>query len=95
MFSRVPQRSMVVWSERKLTTLLCHGRVKAWEKLFNSYLLGFFVFFRRGDECQCTIHSKDNLIVNSFQDAVEHGANGEDGFYISGDGQFSGFIYPA
>lgn len=38
--------------------------------------------------------SKDNLIVNSVQDAIEHGANGEDGFYISGDGQFSGFIYP-
>jgi hypothetical protein len=38
--------------------------------------------------------SKGNLIVNSVQDAIEHGANGEDGFYISGDGQFSGFIYP-
>lgn len=38
--------------------------------------------------------SKDNLIVNSFQEAVEHGATGEDGFYISGDGQFSGFFYP-
>jgi len=38
--------------------------------------------------------SKDNLIVNSVQDAIEHGANGEDGFYISGNGQFSGFIYP-
>lgn len=24
--------------------MLCHGRIKAWEKLFNSYLLGFFVF---------------------------------------------------
>ena len=34
--------------------------------------------------------SKDNLIENSFQEAVEHGATGEDGFYISGDGQFSG-----
>ena len=38
--------------------------------------------------------SKDNLIVNSFQEAIEHGATGEDGFYISGDRQFSGFFYP-
>jgi len=37
--------------------------------------------------------SKDNLIVNSVQDAIQHGANGEDGFYISGNGQFSGFFY--
>ena len=45
MFSRVPQLSMLVWSERKLTAMLCHGRIKAWEELFfNSYLLGFFVF---------------------------------------------------
>ncbi|MGQ8873189.1 hypothetical protein [Paenibacillus sp. TSA_86.1] len=32
-------------------------------------------------------------IVNSLQEAIEHGANGEDGFYFSGNGQFSGFIY--
>ncbi|MBT2286906.1 hypothetical protein J7E78_25635 [Paenibacillus polymyxa] len=32
-------------------------------------------------------------IVNSLQEAIEHGGNGEDGFYISGNGQFSGFIY--
>lgn len=32
-------------------------------------------------------------IVNSLQEAIEHGANGEDGFYISGNGHFSGFIY--
>lgn len=38
--------------------------------------------------------SKENLIVNSVQDAIEHGASGAAGFYISGDGQFSGFFYP-
>jgi len=38
--------------------------------------------------------SKENMIINSIQDAMEHGANGGDGFYISGNGQFSGFIYP-
>ncbi|WP_434748793.1 hypothetical protein [Paenibacillus amylolyticus] len=32
-------------------------------------------------------------IVNSLEEAIEHGANGEDGFYFSGNGQFSGFIY--
>ncbi|MFC9710674.1 hypothetical protein ACFTRD_21235 [Paenibacillus sp. NPDC056933] len=32
-------------------------------------------------------------IVNSYKEAIEHGANGKEGFYISGDGQFSGFIY--
>ncbi|OMF38058.1 hypothetical protein BK133_03515 [Paenibacillus sp. FSL H8-0548] len=37
--------------------------------------------------------SEENLIVNSIQEAIQHGANGEDGFYISGNGQFSGFIY--
>lgn len=31
------------WSERKLTAMLCHGRIKAWEILFNSNLSGFFV----------------------------------------------------
>ncbi|MFC3747165.1 hypothetical protein [Paenibacillus sp. GCM10012306] len=33
-------------------------------------------------------------IVNTLQEAVEHGQSGGDGFYISGDGQFMGFIYP-
>ncbi|WFA84273.1 hypothetical protein [Paenibacillus amylolyticus] len=32
-------------------------------------------------------------IVNSLQEAIEHGGNGEEGFYFSGNGQFSGFIY--
>ncbi len=32
-------------------------------------------------------------IVNSLQEAIEHGANGDEGFYFSGNGQFSGFIY--
>jgi hypothetical protein len=38
--------------------------------------------------------SRSNKIVNSIQDAIAHGGNGEDGFYISGDGQFMGFFYP-
>ncbi|WP_246042194.1 hypothetical protein [Cohnella pontilimi] len=38
--------------------------------------------------------SKENLIVNSIQDAIQHGASGEDGFYISGNGQYTGFFYP-
>ncbi|TCM96443.1 hypothetical protein EV294_105310 [Paenibacillus sp. BK033] len=33
-------------------------------------------------------------IVNTTQEAIEHGGNGEDGFYISGNGQFMGFFYP-
>ena len=32
-------------------------------------------------------------IVNSLQEAIEHGETGEEGFYFSGNGQFSGFIY--
>ncbi len=32
-------------------------------------------------------------IVNSLEEAIEHGKNGEDGFYLSGNGQYSGFIY--
>ncbi|PQP84234.1 hypothetical protein C0Q44_06490 [Paenibacillus sp. PCH8] len=32
-------------------------------------------------------------IVNSLQEAIEHGENGKDGFYFSGNGQYSGFIY--
>jgi hypothetical protein len=38
--------------------------------------------------------SDKNNIVNTLQEAVEHGQSGGDGFYISGDGQFMGFIYP-
>lgn len=38
--------------------------------------------------------SKQNNIVNTYLEAIEHGGNGEDGFYISGNGQFSGFFYP-
>ncbi|MFF2015484.1 hypothetical protein [Paenibacillus sp. NPDC058177] len=38
--------------------------------------------------------SGKNDIVNTLQEAVEHGQSGGDGFYISGDGQFMGFIYP-
>ncbi|REK71183.1 hypothetical protein [Paenibacillus paeoniae] len=38
--------------------------------------------------------SENNRIKNSVVEAAEHGGNGEDGFYISGNGQFSGFIYP-
>lgn len=33
-------------------------------------------------------------VINTLQEAIEHGGNGEDGFYISGDGQFMGFFYP-
>ena len=39
-------------------------------------------------------NSKKRRIVNTVLEAKAHGANGEDGFYISGNGQFSGFIYP-
>ncbi len=39
-------------------------------------------------------NSEQNKIVNTVQEAIEHGGNGEDGFYISGNGQFSGFFYP-
>jgi Fe-S cluster assembly iron-binding protein IscA len=38
--------------------------------------------------------SKKTQIINTVQEAIEHGKNGEDGFYISGNGQYSGFIYP-
>ncbi|PYY25665.1 hypothetical protein [Paenibacillus illinoisensis] len=37
--------------------------------------------------------SKQSEIKNTVQEAIEHGQNGEDGFYISGNGQYSGFIY--
>jgi hypothetical protein len=38
--------------------------------------------------------SDKSKILNTTAEAIQHGANGEDGFYISGDGQYSGFIYP-
>ncbi|WP_026263273.1 hypothetical protein [Paenibacillus sanguinis] len=38
--------------------------------------------------------SENNNTVNTFQEAIEHGQTGEDGFYVSGDGQFMGFFYP-
>ncbi|WP_232436802.1 hypothetical protein [Paenibacillus senegalimassiliensis] len=38
--------------------------------------------------------SESNNTVNTFEEAIEHGQTGEDGFYISGDGQFMGFFYP-
>ncbi|QAY65779.1 hypothetical protein [Paenibacillus protaetiae] len=38
--------------------------------------------------------SETTTIVNTTAEAVQHGQNGEDGFYISGDGQFTGFFYP-
>lgn len=37
--------------------------------------------------------SEKTDIINTTKQAYEHGGNGEDGFYISGDRQFSGFIY--
>ncbi|NOJ73521.1 hypothetical protein HMI46_23660 [Paenibacillus alvei] len=37
--------------------------------------------------------SDKTTVINTTEQAIEHGANGEDGFYISGNGQFSGFIY--
>ncbi len=33
-------------------------------------------------------------IVTTYEQARENGASGGEGFYISGDGQFSGFLYP-
>lgn len=38
--------------------------------------------------------SGKNDIVNTLEEAIQHGQNGGDGFYISGDGQFMGFLYP-
>lgn len=38
--------------------------------------------------------SESNNTVNTFEQAIENGQTGEDGFYISGDGQFMGFFYP-
>jgi len=37
--------------------------------------------------------SEKTDIINTTKQVIEHGGNGEDGFYISGNGQFSGFIY--
>ncbi|URN92632.1 MAG: hypothetical protein NAG76_12075 [Candidatus Pristimantibacillus lignocellulolyticus] len=37
--------------------------------------------------------SSSSEVVNTLQEAIEHGGNGEDGFYISGNGQFMGFFY--
>lgn len=37
--------------------------------------------------------SANHNVVNSFQEAIQHGKDGEDGFYISGNGQFMGFFY--
>ncbi|MFC5651251.1 hypothetical protein ACFPYJ_19495 [Paenibacillus solisilvae] len=37
--------------------------------------------------------SDKSQIVNTTAEAIQHGANGEDGFYISGNGQYTGFIY--
>ncbi len=34
------------------------------------------------------------LVASSVHEAIENGGNGEFGFYISGNGQFSGFMYP-
>ena len=38
--------------------------------------------------------SESNNTVNTFEEAIENGQTGEDGFYISGNGQFMGFFYP-
>ncbi|MDQ0061703.1 hypothetical protein [Paenibacillus harenae] len=38
--------------------------------------------------------SEANMIIDSIDDAIAHGGNGDAGFYISGDGQFMGFFYP-
>ncbi|MFD0590306.1 hypothetical protein ACFQZE_20170 [Paenibacillus sp. GCM10027627] len=38
--------------------------------------------------------SEQSDIAQTVEDAVNNGASGEDGFYFSGNGQFSGFIYP-
>ncbi|WP_229752585.1 hypothetical protein [Paenibacillus physcomitrellae] len=38
--------------------------------------------------------SDKNNISNTPQEALQNGQTGADGFYISGNGQFSGFFYP-
>ncbi|QOS98718.1 hypothetical protein JNUCC42_20005 [Brevibacterium sp. JNUCC-42] len=37
--------------------------------------------------------SDKTTIITTIQQAFENGASGGEGFYISGDGQFSGFFY--
>ncbi|CAM3454555.1 MULTISPECIES: hypothetical protein [Saccharibacillus] len=37
---------------------------------------------------------KGDPVVSTFEEAVEKGRSGGEGFYISGDGQYSGFLYP-
>ncbi|MEJ8306206.1 hypothetical protein [Saccharibacillus sacchari] len=36
---------------------------------------------------------KGDPVVATYEQARENGASGGDGFYISGDGQYSGFLY--
>lgn len=38
--------------------------------------------------------SEQTTVINTRSEAIEHGGNGEDGFYISGNGQMMGFFYP-
>ncbi|MFF2093379.1 hypothetical protein [Paenibacillus sp. NPDC058174] len=38
--------------------------------------------------------SDKSTVKNTIAEAIEHGGSGEDGFYISGNGQFMGFFYP-
>ena len=37
--------------------------------------------------------SNKSQVINTVQEAIEHGASGEEGFYISGNGEYSGFFY--
>ncbi|TVX93627.1 hypothetical protein [Paenibacillus agilis] len=37
--------------------------------------------------------SDNHQIVSTFEEASKNGATGGDGFYLSGNGQYSGFIY--
>lgn len=37
--------------------------------------------------------SNKHQVINTVQEAIEHGASGEEGFYISGNGEYSGFFY--
>ncbi|WP_037288548.1 hypothetical protein [Saccharibacillus sacchari] len=39
-------------------------------------------------------HGEGDPVITTYEQARENGASGGDGFYISGDGQFSGFLYP-
>lgn len=38
-------------------------------------------------------NSANHNVINSLEEAIQHGGDGEDGFYISGNGQFMGFFY--